>query len=225
MRIFKWAGSYLFSLGWFFLGLLALSLASTTAVAQTPQTSWQVVEQGIAELTSAFEEYKDTYTSNPELLYSKLDEAMQASVDFRYISARVMGGRYFRAATPGQRRQFAETFQTTLVRTFGQGLMSFDYREFDLHIQEQETRFEDQDKVDLDVIAKNGKRYPVTFTLRLHDGQWKIINLIVNGINLGLTFNSQFDRAMREHNRNFDLVIANWSPDELLTEMKQSEVE
>ena len=210
MKIFKYVGAF----------LVLLSLGSQ-AQAKPEQNSWQVVEAGIADLTAVFEANKNPYADTPQLLYAKLDEAMQPYVDFRYISARVMGGRYFRAATPEQRSRFAATFQTTLVKTFGQGLMSFDYREFDLHVQKNETRFEDQDNVDLEVVANDGKRYPVTFTLRLHNQEWKVINLIVNGINLGLTFNSQFDRAMQEANRDFDWVISNWSPEQTLTELNQ----
>lgn len=208
----------------FFMVAASLPSSFAAAPAEPKQTSWQVVEQGLADLTKVFEANKGVYQTNPQALYDKLDLAMQPYVDFRYISARVMGGRYFRAATPEQRSRFAATFQTTLVRTFGQGLMSFDYREFDLSIQEGETRFEDQDKVALEVIAKDGQRYPLSFTLRLHNNEWKVINLIVNGINLGLTFNSQFDRAMRENNRDFDAVITHWSPEQALNELQEGEV-
>lgn len=205
-------------------GLITTQVLAASQQVEPQQTSWQVVERGVAELTSVFKANKDVYESDPQLLYSKLDAAMQPYVDFRYISARVMGGRYFRAATPEQRSRFAATFQDTLVKTFGQGLMSFDYREFDLQVQDRETRFEDQDNVALEVVAMDGKRYPMTFTLRLYNNEWKVINLIVNGINLGLTFNSQFDRAMRESNRNFDAVIADWSPEQTLNELEKGEV-
>ena len=194
------------------------------AHAEPKQTSWQVVEQGVAELAAVFKANKGVYESDPQLLYSNLDEAMQPYVDFRYMSARVMGGRYFRAATPEQRSRFAVIFKDTLVKTFGQGLINFDYHAFDLQTQSGETRFVDQDNVVLDVVATDGKRYPVTFTLRLHNNEWKVINLIVNGINLGLTFNSQFDRAMRDNNRDFDRVIANWSPEQALDELEEREV-
>ncbi len=216
MKLFRFFGVAL----WVAVGGLG---AITPVQAEPQQTSWQVVELGIADLTSVFEANKATFATDPQLLYNKLDEAMQPYVDFRYISARVMGGRYFRAATPVQRSQFATVFQTTLVKTFGQGLMNFDYREFDLQASKDATRFEDQDNVALEVVATDGKRYPVIFTLRLRNDEWKIINLIVNGINLGLTFNSQFDLAMRENNRDFDRVIAGWSPDKLLSELEEGE--
>lgn len=221
MRNFKLLNTTVLVAIFMVAGLVVSSLVTAAPAAEPKQTSWQVVEQGIADLTAVFEANKTAYETNPQALYDKLDLAMQPYVDFRYISARVMGGRYFRAATPEQRSSFAAAFQTTLVKTFGQGLMSFDYREFDLNFQEREARFEDQDNVALEVIAKDGQRYPLSFTLRLHNGEWKIINLIVNGINLGLTFNSQFDRAMRENNRDFNAVIANWSPEQALNELQE----
>ncbi len=203
---------------WLFAVLLA---CLAWPLAAQERAAHQVVEKGIEALTLAFEEHQQNFEEQPDALYQALSDAMQPYVDFRYISARVMGGRYFRAATPEQRSRFARVFQDTLVRTFGQGLMNFDYREFDLRFRETASRHENQQSVELEVIAADGQRYPVIFTLRYHNDEWKVINLIVNGVNLGLTFNSQFDRAMREHRRDFDKVIDNWSPDAALEELQE----
>ena len=200
--------------------LLALVLLPGMALAET-SAAYRVVETGIEEVTGVFAKHRDTYPQQPELLYQALSDALEPYVDFRYISARVMGGRYFRAASPEQRTRFAEAFQTTLVETFGKGLINFDYREFDLQYRETANRHEDQDTVELEVVADVGERYPLVFTLRKNDGEWQIINLIINGVNLGLTFNSQFDRAMREHGRDFDRVIDGWSPDAALDDIDE----
>jgi len=207
----------------YWIALLLACLLPLKVAAET-SASFQVVEAGIEDLTRAFEENKDVFDEQPEVFYQALSDAMEPYVDFRYISARVMGGRYFRAASPDQRRRFAKVFQTTLVETFGRGLMNFDYREFDLRYRATASRHEDQDNVELEVIADDGQRYPVVFTLRKSNDEWKIINLIVNGVNLGLTFNSQFDRLMREQRRDFDRVIDGWSPEEVLDEIEEEPV-
>lgn len=204
----------------YWIAVLFASLLPLQAAAETSE-AFKVVEAGIADLTEVFEENKQAFDEQPDVFYQALSDAMEPYVDFRYISARVMGGRYFRAASPEQRRRFAEVFQTTLVETFGQGLMSFDYREFDLRYRATASRHENQENVELEVIADDGQRYPVIFTLRFHNEEWKIINLIVNGVNLGLTFNSQFDRAMRDQGRDFDRVIEAWSPEEALDEIEE----
>ena len=42
------------------------------------------------------------------------------------------------------------------------------------------------------------------------DNQWKLLNVIINGVNLGNTFRSQFDQAMKKE-ANLDRVIDNWA--------------
>ena len=42
------------------------------------------------------------------------------------------------------------------------------------------------------------------------NGTWKIINIVVNGVNLGLTFRNQFYSLSEKRNANIDLVIQEW---------------
>ena len=47
--------------------------------------------------------------------------------------------------------------------------------------------------------------------------------MIVNGINLGLTFRNQFDQAMRDQNRDYDAVIDGWAPELAVEELEQGD--
>ena len=40
-------------------------------------------------------------------------------------------------------------------------------------------------------------------------GEWKLINIIINGVNLGITFRNQFYSLMKKEN-DLDKVIAEW---------------
>jgi phospholipid transport system substrate-binding protein len=42
------------------------------------------------------------------------------------------------------------------------------------------------------------------------NNEWKIINIVVNGINLGLTFRSQFYSLMEKNNNDISTVIDKW---------------
>ena len=42
------------------------------------------------------------------------------------------------------------------------------------------------------------------------NNEWKIINIVVNGINLGLTFRSQFYSLMDKNNNDISKVIDKW---------------
>ena len=56
--------------------------------------------------------------------------------------------------------------------------------------------------------------YPITYKVRKDkNGNWLIINIIVNGVNLGLTFRNQFQALAKEHNENIDEIIKHWTSD------------
>lgn len=149
-----------------------------------------------------------------------MDSNLDQVADFRYIGASVMGS-YFRNATPEQRSRFAGVFRQTLIDTYTRGLVTFDYNELRVLDAQQSQRHDDQASVAMEVVANNGQVYPVSYSLRLSDGEWRVVNVIVNGINLGLTFRNQFDQAMRDNNRDYDAVIEGWSPEVGVDELEQ----
>ncbi len=54
--------------------------------------------------------------------------------------------------------------------------------------------------------------YPLQYSMGLNrDGEWKVINVTINGINLGQTFRNQFEQAAVKYNGDINQVIANWA--------------
>ncbi|WP_111414276.1 MlaC/ttg2D family ABC transporter substrate-binding protein [Billgrantia lactosivorans] len=199
------------------LSLLLASLAASAAPERSPE---QMIRDSIDELMGQIEGRKDYYASNMDELEALVDDSLDDIADFRYIGASVMG-RYFQNATPQQRSRFVNVFRQTLIDTYSKGLVTFDYRELRVLDSQRPPRHEDQASVAMEVEAMDGSVYPVSYTLRQSDGEWKVVNVIVNGINLGLTFRNQFDQAMRDHGRDFDAVIANWSPEIAAEELEE----
>ena len=200
--------------------LLLIGLWCVTLTAQAQQAPQQLIEDNVAALMQKLEGRKDYYAEHEDELESLVDESLYDVADFRYIGASVMG-RYFRNATPEQRSRFVETFRDTLIETYARGLVTFDYREIRVLDDDDAGRYEDQASVDMEVVSTNGEVYPVVYTLHQRDGEWRVINVIVNGINLGLTFRNQFDQAMRDNNRDIDAVIDGWAPEVATDELEQ----
>ena len=200
--------------------LLLIGLWCVTLTAQAQQAPQQLIEDNVAALMQKLEGRKDYYAEHEDELESLVDESLDDVADFRYIGASVMG-RYFRNATPEQRSRFVETFRDTLIETYARGLVTFDYREIRVLDDDDAGRYEDQASVDMEVVSTNGEVYPVVYTLHQRDGEWRVINVIVNGINLGLTFRNQFDHAMRDNIRDIDAVIDGWAPELATDELEQ----
>ncbi|XKE46715.1 ABC transporter substrate-binding protein [Halomonas organivorans] len=198
---------------------LALMLAALPALAQGPSPE-QLIRNSIDELMERIEGREAYFSEHPRELEAIVDESLADVADFRYIGASVMG-RYFRNATPAQRSRFVDTFRQTLIDTYAKGLVTFDYREVRVLDSQEAARYEDQASVAMEIVANDGTVYPVSYTLRLDDGRWRVVNVIVNGINLGLTFRNQFDQAMRDQNRDYDAVIDGWAPELEVEELEQ----
>ncbi len=199
---------------------LLLALAALPASAAPDRSPEQMIRDSVEELTSEIEGRRDYFADNLDELKALVDDSLDEIADFRYIGASVMG-RYFQNASPQQRSRFADTFRQTLIDTYTRGLVTFDYRELRVLDTQRPQRQEDQASVDMEVVATDGSVYPVSYSLRLSGGEWKVVNVIVNGINLGLTFRNQFDQAMRDHGRDYDAVIDGWAPELAVEELEE----
>lgn len=202
-----------------FLLTLAVVLLPFAAQAQSKSPE-ALVRDNVNEFMEQINGREDYYANNLNELKALVNDSLNDVADFRYIGASVMGS-YFRNATPEQRSRFADVFRQTLIDTYTRGLVTFDYDELRVLTDQRGQRYEDQASVDMEVVATNGQVYPVSYSLRLSNGEWKVVNVIVNGINLGLTFRNQFDQSMRENNRDYDAVIRSWSPEIGVDELEQ----
>ncbi len=63
----------------------------------------------------------------------------------------------------------------------------------------------------IEIYSASGTLYPVHYQLGLEeDGRWLLRNVIINGINIGLQFRSQFNAYMQKYRQDIDQVIENW---------------
>ncbi|MEC4766993.1 ABC transporter substrate-binding protein [Halomonas sp. CUBES01] len=201
------------------IAVLFVALTPLSASAQ-PEPPEAMIRDNINDFMEQLEGREAYYEDNIDELKQQVDESLEEVADFRYIGASVMGS-YFRNASPEQRSRFADVFRKTLIDTYTRGLVTFDYDEIRVLDDQRPQREEDRASVAMEVVGTNGDVYPVNYSLRLSDGEWRVVNVIVNGINLGLTFRNQFDQAMRDNNRDYDAVIEGWSPDVGVDEMEE----
>ena len=142
-----------------------------------------------------------------ECFVGEVDRILGQIVDFDWIALKVMGSDG-RVASAEQKALFAETFRTGLVETYGRGLLNYSSQKIVLLPAED---IEDKRKVTVhQQIVGADATYPLDYTMGLKEGQWKVINVIINGINLGKTFRGQFAQSSQKHNGDIDKVIASW---------------
>jgi phospholipid transport system substrate-binding protein len=58
--------------------------------------------------------------------------------------------------------------------------------------------------------------YPLEYSMaRKKTGQWMVVNVVINGINLGKTFRNQFVQSAQRAGGDVDQVINGWSSESL----------
>lgn len=195
----------------FMTWVLALLLSAPLLGQAAAQTPHQVVEDTSVRVMETLSANRDLYQQDSEAFYNGLNEIMEPVVDFQGIARSVMTVRYSRSATPEQMERFIETFKRSMVEFYGNALLEFDSGKIEvLPPARGSQQTEERASVNMEVRANNGNVYPVTYTMANVAGQWKVRNVIVEGINIGLLFRDQFAQAMQTHRNDLDAVIDNW---------------
>lgn len=196
--------------------LMMLLPLAVFAAEQNPQA---VVQTAISGLTDRLTKEKPNLKNNSKLLHTIIEENITPYVDIDGIARGVMG-QYYRQANDQQKTQFIGVFKESLIRTYANGLAAYNNQKV---VVKPYKPGNDPKKaqVDVEVTGDSGTVYPVTFQMRQDaQGNWKAQNLLLNGINLGLTFRNQFTAAVNANNGSIDKAIANWAPDTSSLEKK-----
>tara|TARA_B100000945_G_C20313740_1_gene564103 strand:- start:438 stop:1046 length:609 start_codon:yes stop_codon:yes gene_type:complete len=149
------------------------------------------------------------FEEDPELFVQEISNAFSPIVDFERIARNVMG-KHYKVATASQRGRFSEAFRASLLNTYSKTLIEFKDEKIIVLPPKNKSNSPNKVKVDIEIITSS-KSYPGVYSMYLDkNNEWKIINIIVNGINLGLTFRSQFYSLMENNNNDISAVIDKW---------------
>lgn len=191
--------------------LLTLALSVPFIAHANTATPQQVVEETSNRVMEVLDANRDTYKDDTDAFVKGLNEVLDPVVDFQGIARSVMTVRYSRDASEEQMQRFIDTFKRSMVEFYGNALLDFDSGQ--IKVLESNGRGQqspDRTSVNMEIRSSNGNVYPVTYTMVNLDGQWKVRNVIVEGINIGLLFRDQFAQAMQNNRNDLDAVINGW---------------
>lgn len=203
--------------------LLVLATAAHAAVAALDDP-YQVVQQTTERVLAIIKDGKGYYDKDPERFNRQVEAVMDGVVDFDSFARGVMGPyasvREYRALASEQEKaafrarvqRFSDTFRHALVETYARGLLKFDGQK----IETLPPRRGDDPASGYVLVVQNiygsaDKPYVVQYSMRRNpQGEWKLRNVIIEGINLGQTYRNQFASSADHYHGDLDQVIANW---------------
>tara|TARA_R110002110_G_scaffold221031_7_gene435176 strand:+ start:256 stop:825 length:570 start_codon:yes stop_codon:yes gene_type:complete len=188
--------------------MVVLSMPVSAATPDPKQAVQEATDLLLAKLVEA----KPLYEEDPKKFFAEIDSALGPFVDFDGFSRGVMA-KYYRRATDEQKAKFVETFRIGLIETYAKALVEFDNQKVVVLEPTVDPDRPDRASIGLEIHGENNKVYPVEYSLVLEDDRWLLRNVVIEGINIGLQFRSQFASYMQKYRNDIDEVIANWSVD------------
>ena len=149
------------------------------------------------------------FLDNPDLFTKEISDAFGPIVDFKRISRNVMG-KYAKDASPKQLEDFTEVFENSLLDTYASTLVEFKDEKINVLPPTGLTNSKTKARVNIEIVTSSST-YPGRYSMYLDkDNNWKIINIEINGMNLGKIFRNQFYSLMEKNNGDINLAIEKW---------------
>ena len=186
-------------------------MMATTAFAAPAETPPAFVKKVADGLIGRLKADHAKLQNNPAAVKAVVRQNLDPYVDAQAFTRIVMGtyatNQY---STAAQRAKFEQNFRETLIENYGSAFAKFTNQTYTLRPYKASNS--KNPVVTLDFNNK-GEKIPVSFQLSDQGSQWKIRNINVSGIDLGLQFRNQFAANVKRNGGNIDKAIATFEPD------------
>ena len=185
-----------------------MASAAFAAPAEAPPVFVKKVADG---LISRLKADHAKLQSNPAAVKVIVRQNLDPYIDSQAFTRIVMGTYATNQnSTAAQRAQFENNFRETLIENYGSAFAKFSNQSYSMRPYKASNS--KNPVVTMDFNNK-GEKIPVSFQLVDKGAQWKIRNINVSGIDLGLQFRNQFAATVKRNGGSLDKAIANFQPD------------
>ena len=196
----------------FFLkSFLFLLLLSPFLSAEKIPEIHQFIDKNAQYFLTLIKEEGSDYENEPEKFKTKLKNIWEPMVDVTTVSRLILAKAYD-SATKSQIELFEERTKKLLLDTYVTTLLEFEDYEITTNedIKVNRKTYEVEIQFHSDTSSWTGKTKFTVYRNKL--GELKIVNIIIDGINLGLTFRNQFKDILEENDLDLDRAISEWKP-------------
>jgi phospholipid transport system substrate-binding protein len=175
-----------------FLAALFWPVAATAQVAEPEELVRDATDQVLEILRDNTERIK----SDPAYVYGVVGDVVLPHFDFEEMT-RLALGRHWRDANASQQAALVEQFKTLLVRTYSKALQQYS----DQTVQFLPTRGDPASgdvTVRTEIEQQGGFPIPVSYSLYRVGDDWKVYDVVIDGVSLVTNYRSSFSQKIRQ---------------------------
>lgn len=195
----------------------AAVLAVLTAAALAADEPADIVRETSDRLFELVDSNRAAYAAEPSRLQDEVRRHLLPHVDILY-SARLVLGQHGRGLSADRVEAFARALSDLLVRRYADGLLEFKDRDQMKILPDQGGNTERMTRVRTKVRLTSGSEAAVDYVFRKKDGEWRVFDVIIEGISYVATFRTQIGEEIRRDG--FERVLSRLESGELQLETK-----
>jgi phospholipid transport system substrate-binding protein len=169
--------------------LLGLFVLCTPAFAQEESPD-VLIKRVTEDVLTIVRQDKDIQSGNTKKAIALVEAKVLPHFNFMHMTALAVG-RYWREATPEQKKQLSEEFKTLLVRTYSNALTGYK----DQTVRYKPTKMQNGDTdvlVRTEIVQSGAKPIALDYSVeKLPDG-WKVYDVVVAGVSLVSNYRDTF---------------------------------
>ena len=174
---------------------------------------YDFIDSNAQKMVEVLTKNSDLFEKDREEYEQKIKDIFEPMIDFRRVSASVMGKKYYLLASKEERSEFVEIFKDSLLDTYAETLAQWGDSTITTQFEEDFSYLELKNIEVKQTLDTGNSKYPISYKLRKNNEEWKIVNIIINGVNLGLTFRNQFQALAISYDDNIESTLENWVSD------------
>ena len=174
---------------------------------------YDFIDSNAQRMVEVLKNEADLFNIDRPKYEQKIKDIFEPMIDFKRVAASVMGRKYYLLATKEQREEFVEIFKDSLLDTYAETLAQWGDSKIRTEFNDGYSNSELKNVEVRQVLDTGNSKYPISYKLRKNDKDWKIVNIIINGVNLGLTFRNQFQALAVSQNDDIEATLSYWISD------------
>ena len=148
------------------------------------------LKESVAEVMDFIADNKSQLDKDDKYLISKMNEIVIPKLDIELMSRIVLGKKHWNNISISEKSDFMNAFKNLMVKTYMKSLTAFEGEKIKF-LPYSPGKREDIARVKSIYLLNEGE-LPVSYRLKKTDSQWRVYDIIIDGVSLLRNYRSDF---------------------------------